>query len=353
GGTTGKAKGVMLTHNNICSNALPVIGNMHYGPHTRYLHAAPMFHAADCGSTFGITQSAGAHLFLEKFHPETLLKQLQDDKISAVMLVPTMLNMMVNHPNFEDFDLSSLTDIIYGASPMPEPLIRTLLQAMPHTRFTQCLGMTEMSPVITCLYPHQHKLEGPDSKRLRSVGQAAFNVEVRIVDEADQDLPPNQIGQILCRGTPMMKGYWNQPDQTSKALKDGWLHTGDAGYMDEDGFIYVVDRVKDMIITGGENVYSTEVESCLLSHKGVKDCAVIGLPHDVWGEVVTAIVVPHEGSSLTEELLVTHCRSHIAHYKCPSVVIFRDVPLPLSGAAKVLKMQLRAEYSDSNCSITR
>jgi long-chain acyl-CoA synthetase len=345
GGTTGRAKGVMLTHSNICANALPVIANMNYTAETRYLHAAPMFHAADCGSTFALTMVAGCHVFLDRFSPENLLQTLQDERITATMLVPAMLNMMLHSPSFGNYDLSRLSDLIYGASPMPEALIRALLKARPDKRFTQCLGMTEMSPVITCLHHYQHELEGPHSKRLRSVGQAAVNVEVMICDENDKEVSRGTVGQILCKGTPLMAGYWQQPELTRRTMVGGWLHTGDAGYMDEDGYIYVVDRVKDMIISGGENIYSVEVESTLSLHPSIKECAVIGIPHDLWGESVHAVVVLKDQAHATEEELDAHCRAHIAGYKIPRSWEFRAESLPLSAAGKVLKRQLRDEHS--------
>jgi acyl-CoA synthetase (AMP-forming)/AMP-acid ligase II len=203
--------------------------------------------------------------------------------------------------------------------------------------------MTELSPVATFLSPRYHVTDGPDVCRLRAAGRAAATVEIRIADEEDREVPRGTVGQILVRGPVVMKGYWNQPALTAEALRGGWMHTGDGGYMDDEGFVFVVDRIKDMIITGGENVYSAEVENAIYQHPAVAMCAVIGVPDERWGERVHAVIALKPGQATTEMDIVAHCRQLIAGYKCPRTVSVRDEPLPLSGAGKVLKTVLRRE----------
>jgi long-chain acyl-CoA synthetase len=254
-----------------------------------------------------------------------------------------MLNRLLNAPEFATADVSSVTHCVYGASIMPEALLRRALVALPRVRFTQSYGMTELSPAATCLPPKYHVLEGPHAGRIKSVGQAIVTAEIRIADSADRELPRGEIGEIQVRGPMVMQGYWGQPELTAQTLRGGWMHTGDAAYMDDEGFIYLVDRLKDMIITGGENVYSGEVENALHEHPKVRECAVIGLPHPDLVETVHAIVVPHAGATLEASELLAHCRTLIAGYKCPRSIEIRTVPLPLSGTNKILKTQLRQE----------
>ena len=347
GGTTGRPKGVMLTHDNIVANAVLVSGIMLYGPHTNYLHAAPMFHAADCGSTFAITMEGGTHSFISKFTPKGVLDAINQWKVQVVMLVPTMLRLFLDQPDLGEQTLPDLSDFLYGASPMPEALLKRLVERFPDKRFTQCLGMTEMSPIITVLTSDRHVFHGPLAGKTQSAGQVALTVEAKVVDENENELPRGEVGELLVKGPMMMAGYWQLESETQEALRGGWLHTGDGAYMDEDGFVYVVDRVKDMVITGGENVYSLEVENVIYQHPSVAECAVIGVPDSVWGEAVHAIIVLKEGQSLSEKDLIAHCKKSLAGYKCPRSVSFRTEPLPLSGAGKVLKSALREGFQSA------
>jgi long-chain acyl-CoA synthetase len=204
--------------------------------------------------------------------------------------------------------------------------------------------MTEAAPLVTSFDPRYAVLEGPDAGRVKSCGQAGHLVEVRIADVQDREVPRGTVGEVQARGDNIMLGYWNMPDLTEQALRGGWYHTGDAGYMDEDGFVYIVDRLKDMIITGGENVYSAEVENAISTLDGVAEVAVIGIPDEKWGEVVHAIVVPRAGSTVSQEQIIAHCHTLIAGYKCPRTVTIRNEPMPISGAGKILKTVLRAPY---------
>ena len=344
GGTTGRAKGVMLTHGNIVSNAQNVIPPMRYDESTCYLHVAPMFHLADCGSTFAVTMCAGRHAFVPKFDPAATVAAIDRFGVTHVLLIPTMVAMMIAEPAVRSSTLSSLDTILYGASPMPEAVMRAALETFPACGFIQGYGMTELSPLATFLERRYHTFEGPDAGRLGSAGRAAHTVEVRVVDEHGVEVPRGEIGEILVRGPMVMKGYYNQPELTAKAVRDGWMHTGDAARMDEDGFVYIVDRIKDMIVTGGENVYSAEVENAVHEHPGVAMCAVVGIPHDELVEAVHAIVVPKDGHALEPDEIIAHCHELVAGYKCPRSVEIRSEPLPLNGAGKILKRDLRAPY---------
>jgi long-chain acyl-CoA synthetase len=255
-----------------------------------------------------------------------------------------MINMMVHHPDIEKFDLSCLRRLLYGASPMPEAVMKRGLQVLPGVRFTQAYGQSEASPVMTLLDHRYHSFEGPHAGKTRSAGRAVAGCEVRIVDLDDNEVPRGTVGEICGRGPLVMLGYWKQPELTAHTLRNGWLHTGDGGYMDEDGFVFIADRLKDMIISGGENVYSVEVEEALYSHGAVAECAVVGVPDDRWGERVHAVVRLKPGATATTEELIAHCRTRIAGFKCPRSLDLREEPLPLSGAGKILKTELRKAY---------
>ncbi len=344
GGTTGLPKGVMLTHNNIVSNALNCISGLQYDGDTRYLHAAPMFHAADATSNIAVTMLGGSHVFIDRFEPEETLKLIERHKVTNCTLVPTMINMIVNTPNASNYDISNLKRLAYGASPMPEAVLKAAQELMPTTEFAQAYGMTELSPLITILAPEFHDFDGPSAHRARSAGRVVSTGEIRVVDENDQDLPNGEIGEVIARGPMVMKGYWRREKETAEAKKNGWMHTGDAGYLDDDGFLYIADRVKDMIVSGGENVYSVEVENALYQHPSVESCAVIGIPSDQWGEQVHAIIILHSGHRPSQKELLDFCKKKIASYKIPRSIAFSDQPLPMSGAGKVLKKDLRAPF---------
>ncbi|MEQ9642435.1 MAG: long-chain-fatty-acid--CoA ligase [Alphaproteobacteria bacterium] len=344
GGTTGRSKGVMLSHRNLLLNALqfgPLAG---FFQHSTYLHAAPMFHLANGAATFAIMTAGGASVVIPAFEPVATMQAMQEHKVTVALLVPTMVNMVVNHPKAGDFDLSSLKHVLYGASPMPEAVVRKAMQVIPGAEFQQAYGQTEAAPVMTLLEAERHVFEGPLAGKGKSAGRAIPGMEIAILDENDNEVPRGTVGQICGRGENVMQGYWKQPELTAETLRNGWLHTGDGGKMDEDGYVYVVDRVKDMIISGGENVYSAEVENAIYQHAAVAECAVIGIPHEKWGEQVHAIVRCKDGEKLDEQGLIDFCHELIAGYKCPRSVEFATDPLPLSGAGKILKTDLRKPY---------
>jgi long-chain acyl-CoA synthetase len=343
GGTTAASKGVMLSHGNIVANAMNMLTEVPFHTGTVYMHAAPMFHLADCSATFSLTMSGGTHTFVPRYDPVAVMRMIQDCGVTNSILVPAMIGMLVNAPAIGDYDLGSLTGLLYGGQSISEAVLRRAIECLPRCRFVQAYGMTELSPVATFLSPRYHATEGPDSGRLRAAGRVAPSAEIRIADDEDREVLRGTVGQILVRGPIVMQGYWNQPALTAAALKGGWMHTGDAGYMDDDGFVYVVDRIKDMIITGGENVYSAEVENAIYQHPAVAMCAVIGVPDEQWGERVHAVVSVKPGQATTEAEIVAHLRRLIAGYKCPRSVDVRTEPLTLSGAGKVLKTVLRKE----------
>jgi len=344
GGTTGRPKGVMLSHGNLVANATNVMLALGYDRDTNYLHAPPMFHLADGCSTFGVTMQGGSHVFMPRFDPVQFLETVQRERVTDVTLVPTMINMFLSHPRFAEFDLSSFRRIYFGAAPMPDGLLRRALSTMPDVKFQQAWGMTELSPIATTMDPRFSVLDGPNAGRLRSCGQAVSTVEVRIAGPDSNEMPRGEVGEVIVRGPTVMQGYWNQPAATAAALRDGWMHSGDAGVMDDDGFLYIVDRLKDMIVTGAENVYSAEVENAISLMAEVAEVAVIGIPDETWGETVHAIVVPRANCEVTAGAVIAHCRNHIAGYKTPRSVEVRATPLPLSAAGKILKTELRAPF---------
>jgi len=344
GGTTGRSKGVVLTHTNLVVNALNGVAGMGFSADTAYLHSGAMFHLADGASTFGVTLSGGRHAFVPRFEPVEVLQTIQMEKVTHAQFVPTMINMLVNHRQFPEFDIGTLSFILYGASPMPEGVLRKAMELMPRVRLMHGYGMTEASPIVTLLDPRYTVLDGPFAGRLKSCGQVVLACEIKVVDADRKEVPTGTAGELAIRGANIMKGYWNRPAETAAVLADGWYYSGDGAYMDEEGFVFIVDRLKDMIISGGENVYSAEVENAISLMPGVAEVAVIGVPDERWGERVHAIVVARPGATLVAEEIMEHCRDLIAGYKCPRSVDFRDHPLPLSGAGKVLKRELREPY---------
>jgi acyl-CoA synthetase (AMP-forming)/AMP-acid ligase II len=344
GGTTGLPKGVMLTHRNLISNALAAIANMPDPQPWVYLHAAPMFHIADCQWNVGITMLAATHVFMPRFVPEQLLTTIEKYHVTHCALVPTMINLVYNVAHRVQADTGSLCRLNYGGSPMPPAIIAKARDIFPNCRFIQGYGQTETAPNISMLPDEYHLTEGPKASKIESAGRPILTMAVKIVDANDEEVPTGTVGEITVRGPNVMAGYWRKPEETAAALRGGWLHTGDAGYLDEDGFLTIVDRVKDMIITGGENVYSAEVENVIYQYPGVALCAVIGIPDETWGEAVHAIVVLKEGVEITADALLQHCRHHIAGYKCPRSLEIRTDPLPMSGAGKILKRELRKPF---------
>jgi len=336
-GTTGGPKGVMLTHRNLWSHTLQMMQSSGITQGV-WLHAAPMFHAADFWSVYVHAALGGANVYLPTFDPEEFLRRVQTDRVTDTVIVPTMMLMILNHPSFDRYDLSSVRRIFYGASPMPAPLIELAMRKLPHVQFIQAYGMTETSPLIVLLEHKDHR-----DKRLAAAGKPGMGVEVRVVDFEDRDVPVGECGEVIARGWNVMKGYWKRPEITKDALRGGWMHTGDLGRFDEDGYLYILDRKKDMIKPGGENVYSPEVESMILSHPAVLEAAVIGVPHEKWGEAIRAVVVCRPNHSIHEMELIAWCRERMTHFKCPTSVMVAEA-LPKGGTGKIQKNLLRDRY---------
>ncbi len=343
GGTTGRAKGVMLSHANLLSNTVCSIPLYRIQPHWRFLVLGPLFHLAAGSRVFTSAALGGHSVILPKFDVEAVLTAIAEHGIHSVTMVPTMLQMLLDHPRFDRYDLSSLQMLAFGAAPMPLELLTRIIERFPGVPIFQTYGMTEAAPILTSLDSKYHVL-GDATSKLGSVGRPAAHVELCIVDEEGRPLPPGQTGEILATGDNIMQGYWQLPEQTAEALKDGWYHSGDAGYLDEDGFLYLEGRIKDMIVSGGENVYPIEVENVLTTHGSVKQCAVIGIPHKTWGEAVHAVIVLADAAQCSEQELIDYCRDRIAHYKCPVSVSFREQPMPLSPINKILKSALREPF---------
>jgi long-chain acyl-CoA synthetase len=265
--------------------------------------------------------------------------------VTATLLSPTMINFLIHHPDVDKRDLSTLRRISYGGAPMPAELARQAMQRLACS-FIHLYGLTESAPLLTFLPPEQHVADGPPEKvrRLLSCGRAVIGARLRVVDGRGHDVPTGEVGEIIAKGPNIMVGYWNKPDETAEVLRNGWLYTGDLASMDEEGYVYIVDRKKDMIITGGENVFSTEVENALYTHPAVLEAAVVGVPDATWGEAIKAIIVLKPGSQATAEDIMAHCRAHIAHFKVPRSVDFYEGALPKSGSGKILKRELREKY---------
>lgn len=343
GGTTGKPKGVMLSHRNLLANALGVLIALPRPAGSIALVPAPIFHIGGCGSVLQSLHSLSTLVMLPLFNPKGVLQAIGAQRATEMFLVPTMLKMLLEQPEFAQHDVSSIGRLIYGAAPIDDTLLQQAMRAFPNARFYQAYGMTECAPV-TSILAHEDHLSTPNQPaRLRSAGRPIAVAQVRIADTENQELPRGQVGELQVRGPHVMQGYWNQPQTTASTLAHGWMHTGDGAYQDEHGYLYVVDRVKDMIITGGENVYSAEVENALAELPAVLMSAVIGIPHATYGEQVHAVIQLRPGHALSEAEAITHCKSLIAGYKCPRSVEFRS-EMPLSAAGKLQKFQLRAPY---------
>lgn len=372
GGTTGRPKGVMLSHANLYLNVLsanlaaqrPVdagppqvdqhpLGGADAGRRPGGLpgqsvgiNCAPMFHVGGMALALQLIQRLCRQVILPAFDELPVLRAIAEERGTETFLVPTMLKRLVEHPRFSEFDTRCLQLVLYGAAPIDEALLAAAQAALPAAGFCQLYGMTELSPVVTALPAWCHAPGQPPElqrQRLRSVGRPVPIAEVRIVDVDDQPVPHGTVGEIVVRGPLVMQGYWAQPEQTATALRGGWMHTGDGGRMDADGFVYVVDRIKDMIVSGGENIYSAEVENAITQLPQVSMAAVIGVPDDRWGERVHAVVVLRADQQLSGDELIAHCRSQIAGYKCPRSIEFRDA-LPITAAGKVQKVELRAPF---------
>ena len=351
GGTTGSPKGVMLSHGNLASNALHNLIITGHRPEDAFLHVNPMFHVAGIANVFAATWVGARQVVLPRFDAAAVTEAIERERVTLATFVPTMLAMWLGHLQAHpEADISSLRNLHYAASPISPELQRRVCEALPGCEVAQMYGMTEAAPTVTHLSPEVHRrgLAGqePFASRLASMGAPVPGVRAEVRDADGRPLPPGEIGEVWVSGPNVMLGYWNRPEATAAALStDGWYRTGDAAYADAGGYLFMVDRLKDMIITGGENVYSIEVENVLAAHPGVAEAAVFGVPDPQWGERVHAVVVlSAAGAAIDEDTLREHCRGRIAGFKVPRSFELRSEPLPKSGAGKVLKNPLREPH---------
>ncbi|MFF3493266.1 long-chain fatty acid--CoA ligase [Streptomyces sp. NPDC002795] len=343
GGTTGTPKGVTVTDRGLQTSMLSsLVMTQASIPDGVNLLTAPLFHIGALTGWYTQNLVGGTLVFLPSFTPDGVLEAIQKHGVTTTTLVPVMVQMVCNHPEFASYDTSSVRRITYGGAGSPESLLRLVMECFPQARFTQGYGMTETS-VLSVLVHEDHVRGGP---RLRSAGRATPCIELAVVGPDGLPVPTGEVGEVVTRGDHVMAGYWGKPQLTAEALRGGWMHTGDCGYLDDDGYLYIVDRLKDMIITGGENVYSAEVENALAAHPAVAECAVIGVPDEHWGERVHAVIVLRSGATVTAEEIRSHAKTLIAGYKAPRSVEFVET-LPLSPAGKILKRQLRNACSDA------
>jgi long-chain acyl-CoA synthetase len=343
-GTTGKPKGVCLMSANMMASAIDSIIDMQLTESDVYLHAAPLFHLVDAWAVWALPM-LGAPQAVLHFTPAGFLTTVEETRATVACLPATLINMLVVHPDVARSDLTSLRFIAYGGSPTPLGVLQRAIKAIP-TRYIHSYGATETSGVITFARSEDSHIEGTPEQvaRTASSGRAVPHIELAIMDDHDAFVENGAIGEIVVRGPRIMRGYWQKPEETSEVLRNDWYHTGDLGYLDDHQRLYIVDRKKDMIITGGENVYSVEVESVLSTHPAVHEVAVIGVPDARWSEAVKAIIVLRGDAQIGESELIAWCRGKIANYKIPKSIDFVPGPLPKTGPGKVAKRQLREPY---------
>jgi long-chain acyl-CoA synthetase len=342
GGTTGVSKGVMLTHGQILMAAQQsAAGIRSIDGEAVYLHVAPMFHMGDGVMCFVSAMTTCANAFIDRFEMKRFVETCNRDGVTWATMVPTMVRGLCLHIQESGQQIPTLKGIIYGGSPMPVSVLELAMQTFPAIEFVQGYGSTEALS-ITMLESHFHTLDDRGRRLLSSAGRPFRGVLISIQDDNGHELPVGAVGEICVRSNAVTKGYWRMPDMTKRAIKNNWFHTGDAGYLDDEGFLFLVDRVKDMIITGGENVYSREVEDVLLTHAAIDECAVVGMPDDKWGELVTAVLHCKADASVDVETLITLCRSQLAGYKVPKKFHFVSESLPRTAVGKIRKADVKA-----------
>jgi acyl-CoA synthetase (AMP-forming)/AMP-acid ligase II len=337
----------MLSHKNVMTHALGTIAEIHLTDRDVWIHVAPLFHLADAWATWAITWVGGTHVLVREFDSKTVLETIEREKVTLTNLIPTMLNLMVNSSEVGKYDYSSLRVLLSGGAPIAPEVVKKIVQTFK-CDYIQTYGMTETSPYLTLslLKGHLKQLDEPEQLRFKSkTGREFIGVELKVVNDRGKEVKQDEkeVGEIIVRGDIVTKGYWKLPEETAKAIRDGWLYTGDMAVIDEEGYVTIVDRKKDMILTGGENVYSTEVENVLYMHPAILECAVVGVPDEKWGEAVKGIVVIKQGQTATEQEIILFCKDRIAHYKAPKSIDFIEA-LPRTGSGKIQKKGLRDQY---------
>ncbi len=343
-GTTGVPKGVMLNHKNVLTNLYNLVFELQPKSDDILFNNPPLYHCAGQNHLMAHFFYGCLTITIKQFNPEIVLKTVQTEKPNVLHLVPAMQNMVINHPAVAKYDLSSIELMIYGASSIMRAHLLKVMEVFD-CRFLQCAGQTEASPMLSMLRPEDHVVDGPEHmvRRLSSAGREPKLTEVRIIDADGNEVPPNIPGEEIARGDNVMSGYWKMPEATAETIVDGWLHTGDICIKDEYGFIYYVDRIKDMICRGGENVYPREIEEVISEHPDVLEVAVIGVPDQRLEEEIMALIVPIKGAALSEEDVIQICEKNLARYKKPRKIKFVD-SLPKNPTGKVLKQALRKQY---------
>lgn len=337
-GTTGFPKGVELNHASILACVRSMMGQEAWTSNEIALVTAPLFHTAGSAWAGGGLQSGGTIVLLRETSPAAILRALEGHAVTQVLLVPAVIQMLLQSAECAATNFSHLKRILYGASPIPVPLLRRALASF-RCDFEQGYGLTETVGPVAMLRPEHHA----DDRKLRSCGKAVPGATIRVVSDEGHDCAAGEVGEIIVAGVQVMNGYWNRPDDTADAIREGWLHTGDAGYFDGDGFLYIHDRIKDMILSGAENVYPAEVERVLAEFPGIADVAVFGIPDERWGEAVKAVVVTRPGATVSETELIEFARTRVARFKCPKSVEVVD-SIPRNPSGKILKKVLRAPY---------
>jgi long-chain acyl-CoA synthetase len=337
-GTTGRPKGVEQTHANILANIHHLNYWIPYREGGVYLHAAPIFHILDFPFMFAAPAFGACQVTIPKFSPQSFCETVERERVNRTVLAPTMINMLTQFPELKNYDLTSLEVLAYGGSPMAPELIRRVRENLPNLKLIQGYGLTEAG-FLTGLQDDEHTED-----RLMSCGRACPGIDVRVVDNSGKEVGVGRQGELVARGANVTRGYWNNPGETTRAFQNGLFRTGDVGYQDADGYFYILDRLKDMIVTGGENVYSGEVEAVIYELPAVREVAVFGIPDPQWGELVMACVALKPGKSLSKDELIAHCRRSLANYKIPRRVEFSETELPKDGAGKILKRILRERF---------
>jgi acyl-CoA synthetase (AMP-forming)/AMP-acid ligase II len=347
-GTTAHPKGVMLTHRNLYMHAFYTACGMKSSDDEVTTYTVPLFHVNSWGTPHITTMAGGRHVILRKFDPKALMELIQSERMTRLQMVPAMVIAMLNHPDFSKYDLSSLKMFFIGGAPTNVAMIREIEEKIPGCTAQGGYGLTETSPVITAALIKDHlrgDAQEANIRRKATAGFALAGAEVRVVDIRDHEVPADgtTVGEVVVQGDVVMAGYWKQPEATAAAIRDGWFHTGDLAVVDEEGYILIVDRAKDMILSGGENIASAEIERVLYLHPAVLECAVIAVPDEKWGEVPKAIVTLRPGAGASEDEILKHCRQHLAGFKVPKSAEIRE-NLPKGGTGKILKKTLRDAY---------
>jgi len=347
-GTTGRPKGVMLSHRNVCVHALAAIAELKLDDNDNWIHIAPLFHLADAWATFAITWVGGKHIMIRDFDPSLILSLMQHENATITNMVPTMLNILINMPEIGSFDFPALRAILSGGAPIAPELVKRTIETFK-CEYIQTYGMTETSPYLTVsiLKEKLRALSAEEQLTYKSkTGRPFMGIILKVVREDGTEVKTDnaEVGEIIVKGDIVTKGYWNRPEETADAIRNGWLYTGDLAVIDKEGYVNIVDRKKDMIITGGENVYSIEVENILYSHPAVLEAAVIGIPDSIWGEAIKAVVVLKPGVNATEHEIINYCKNHIAGYKVPKSIDFVS-ELPKTGSGKIYKNEIKKMYS--------